>query len=88
MVLNWYLFERITLGANNFNIVNNLFGKLSGMFSGYGQTSAVVSDVMYAVEKHMENTQHMDHALDRLQEWDAGGKPASAIVTCLCKCVH
>lgn len=51
------------------------------MFSGYGQTSAFVSDVMYAVEKHMENIQHMDRALDRLQEWDAGGKPVSAFVT-------
>ena len=48
--------------------------KLSGMFSGYGQTSAVVSDVMYAVEKHMEKTQERDHALDHLGDWDAGGK--------------
>ena len=44
------------------------------MFSGYGQTSAVVSDVMYAVEKHMEKAEDLDHALDRLQEWDSGGK--------------
>ncbi|CAB9511163.1 Uncharacterized GTP-binding protein C428.15 [Seminavis robusta] len=46
--------------------------KLSGMFSGYGQTSAVVTDVLNAVEKHMERTQDMDRALDRLNEWDTG----------------
>lgn len=56
--------------------MNISYGKLSGMFSGYGQNSAVVSDVMHAVEEHMEKAQQMDHALDRLQEWDAGGKPA------------
>lgn len=46
--------------------------KLAGMFSGYGQTSAVTSDVLYAVGKYMEKTQEREHALDHLQEWDAG----------------
>ena len=44
------------------------------MFSGYGQTSAVVSEVFHAVEKHMERTEDRDHALDHLDEWDTGGK--------------
>ena len=48
--------------------------KLSGMFSGYGQTSAVVFEVLNAVEKYMDRTQQFDRALEHLEEWDTGGK--------------
>ena len=42
------------------------------MFSGYGQSQAVVSAVLLAVEKWMEEEEKRDNSLDRLEEWDQG----------------
>ena len=42
------------------------------MFSGYGQSQAVVSAVLLAVEKWMDEEEKRDHSLDHLDEWDQG----------------
>lgn len=43
------------------------------MFSGYGQTLAIVWDVLLATERFMEKNERRDRALDNLGEWDTGG---------------
>lgn len=48
--------------------------KLWGMFSGYGQAQAVLTDILLAVEKHMEKVEQREKALDHIGEWDTGGK--------------
>jgi len=47
-------------------------GKLQGMFSGYGQPQAMTWNLLQAVERYLEQEEHRDRALDRLEEWDAG----------------
>jgi ribosome-binding ATPase YchF (GTP1/OBG family)/dienelactone hydrolase len=47
-------------------------GKLSDMFSGYKQSQAILWDVLYSVERYLDQTEHRDHALDHLEEWDEG----------------
>jgi ribosome-binding ATPase len=47
-------------------------GKLSEMFSGYKQNPTVLWDVLYAVEKYLQQNEQRDHALDHLDEWDEG----------------
>jgi hypothetical protein len=42
------------------------------MFSGYGQSQAMVSAVLLAVEKWMDENEQRDHALDHLDEWNQG----------------
>lgn len=42
------------------------------MFSGYGQSRAIVAAVLLAVERFMDTEEQMDHALDHLNEWDQG----------------
>ena len=42
------------------------------MFSGYGQSQAVVAAVLLAVERFMDTMEQRDHALDHLNEWDQG----------------
>jgi ribosome-binding ATPase YchF (GTP1/OBG family) len=46
--------------------------KLSGMFSGYGQTQAQTLDIFSAVGKYMEEHEQRDRALDNLGQWDEG----------------
>jgi len=46
--------------------------KLSLMFSGYGQTEAVTRTVFDEVERFLEEAEHRERALDRLEQWDAG----------------
>lgn len=46
--------------------------KVTGMFSGYGQSQAVTQGVLNAVEKYLEQMEGRDHALDHLDEWDEG----------------
>ena len=42
------------------------------MFSGYGQSNALVQAVLFAVEKYMDTMERRDHALDHLEDWDQG----------------
>ena len=46
--------------------------RLIGLFSGYRQNQAFVYDVLLEVEKYLERKEGRDHALDHLDEWDAG----------------
>jgi hypothetical protein len=46
--------------------------QLSDMFSGYGQSQAMVSAVLLAVEKWMDENEQRDNALDHLDEWHQG----------------
>ena len=46
--------------------------KLSGMFSGYGQTQGVTSSVLIEIEKFAQVTFQKDKFLDDLVSWDAG----------------
>lgn len=46
--------------------------KLSGMFSGYGQNQAVTHEIFTSVDKHLEEHEQRDHAIDHLDQWDAG----------------
>jgi len=42
------------------------------MFSGYGQSQAMISAVLLAVERFMDSEEQRDKALDHLGEWDQG----------------
>jgi ribosome-binding ATPase YchF (GTP1/OBG family) len=42
------------------------------MFTGYGQSQALLHDVIVAVEKYMEEREQRDRAMDHLHEWDEG----------------
>jgi hypothetical protein len=46
--------------------------KLSGMFSGYGQTQAQTLEIFNAVGLYMEQHEQRDRALDNLGQWDEG----------------
>lgn len=47
--------------------------KLSDMFSGYGQSSSTIWNVLNAVEKYKKVMEpHRDRALDHLIDWDVG----------------
>ena len=46
--------------------------RLIGLFSGYRQNQAFVYDVLLEVENYLDRKEGRDHALDRLDEWDAG----------------
>ena len=46
--------------------------RLIGLFSGYRQNQAFVYDVLLEVEKYLELKEGRDHALDHLDQWDAG----------------
>ena len=75
--LAWILNELIEWVFNNVvykwdSIRRRGRNKLSDMFSGYGQSHAVLYNVIVAVEKYMEEIEQRDHALDKLHEWDEG----------------
>ena len=75
--LAWILNELIEWVFNNVvykwdSIRRRGRNKLSDMFSGYGQSQAVLYNVIATVEKFMEDTEGRDRALQRLQEWDEG----------------
>ncbi|KAI2501634.1 50S ribosome-binding GTPase [Fragilaria crotonensis] len=75
--LAWILNELIEWVFNNVvykwdSIRRRGRNKLSDMFSGYGQSQAVLFNVIAAVEKFMQETEQRDRALDRLHEWDEG----------------
>ncbi|CAJ1945281.1 unnamed protein product [Cylindrotheca closterium] len=44
--------------------------KLSGMFSGYGQTQALTERIFVALEDYMEERHNMERNFDSLEEWD------------------
>jgi hypothetical protein len=75
--LAWILNELIEWVFNNVvykwdSIQRRGRSKLSNMFSGYGQSQAVLHSVFFAVEKYMEETLKRDRPLDLLGEWDEG----------------
>lgn len=75
--LAWILNELIEWVFNNVtfkweSIRRKGRNKLSDMFSGYGQSQAVLHSVFVAVEKYMEETLQRDRALELLDEWDEG----------------
>lgn len=75
--LAWILNELIEWVFNNVvykwdSIRRRGRNKLSDMFTGYGQSQAILHDVIVAVEKYMEEHEQRDRAMDHLHEWDEG----------------
>jgi ribosome-binding ATPase YchF (GTP1/OBG family) len=46
--------------------------KLSGMFSGYGQSQHQTLEIFDAVGKYLEQNEQRERALDNLDQWDEG----------------